>query len=422
MLAPLLLASLTISVVAQAAPQPPAQLRVHRTGFYELHTDVTEIEAREAAVRMDAIAAEYLRQTRELKKAPPPPYMQFKFFRRIEDYEAAGGTAGSGGQFDSRSGVLMAVAGNQTDARTWHRVQHEAFHQFAHHTLGTELPPWLNEGLAEYFAESAFTGDSMVTGLVPEHRRARIIAAIEAKEFMPLERMMLMSSEQWNRLLVRDNYDQAWSLVVYLLHGENGAYAGRFNEFLGLCSQGHNWQNAWRQSFGSINGLERGWLRWWVQLPQNPAAQAYRQATTRTLTSFWARAVSQGQAIRSFEDFRRLGSAGQLAFDDRQWLPPSLLHQALDEAQALVDEGGAWLIRPVAPTVIQRDGQQGIAAAPRGGDEQELVLLMPDGTAYRGRFASQRRRVSAVEVLVERLPADLLSEFEKLVNRRVGGR
>ena len=407
-------------MVVQAAPQPPAQLRVHRTGFYELYTDVSETEAREAAVRMDAIATEYLRQTAKLKKAPPPPYMQFKFFRRIEDYEAAGGTPGSGGQFDRRTGVLMAVAGQQTDARTWHRVQHEAFHQFAHHTLGGELPPWLSEGLAEYFAESVFTGDSMVTGLVPENRRGRITATIDTKQFMPLERMLLMTSEQWNRELIRDNYDQAWSLVVYLLHGDNGAHAGSFNEFLVLCSQGHNWQNAWRQTFGSMQGLERGWARWWRQLPQDPTAQGYCQATARMLTSFWARAVSQGQAIRSFEELRRLGVAGQLAFDDRQWLPPSLLAQALDEAQALADEGGAWLVRPVAPRTIQRDGRPGISAAPRGGDQEELVLLMPDGMAYRGRFVVQQRRVAGVEVLVERLPADLLTEFEKLGNRPSG--
>lgn len=416
--ASLVLLAFCATQAGQAAPQPPAQLRIHRTGFYELHTDVSEIEAREAAVRMDAMAVEYLRQTNELKKAPPPPYMQFKFFRRIEDYEAAGGTPGSGGQFDRRTGVLMAVAGQQTDARTWHRVQHEAFHQFAHHTLGTELPPWLSEGLAEYFAESVFTGDSLVVGMIPEARRSRIVSAMSDDQFMPLERMMLMTSDEWNRELIRDNYDQAWSLVFYLLHGDNGAQSPKFRDFLVLCSQGHTWQSAWRQTLGSIDGLERAWLRWWRQLPQDPTAQRYRQATARMLTSFWARAVSQGQTIRSFEDFRRLGLSGQLAFDDRQWLPPALLEQALKEAAAAVDEGGAWVIRQVAPRSIQRDGRPSISAVPLGGDEQELVLVTRDGMAYRGRFIVQQRRVAAVEVLVERRPLDLLSEFEKLDNPR----
>lgn len=400
----------------QAAPQPPARLRIVRTGFYELHTDVSEIEAREAAVRMDAIAVEFLRQTNDLKRSPPPPFMQFKLFRRIEDYEAAGGTPGSGGQFDQRTGELMAVAGQQLNARTWHRVQHEAFHQFAHHTLGTELPPWLSEGLAEYFAESAFTGDALVNALIPEKRRQRVVAAMDG-EFVAIERMMFMTADQWNEDLARRNYDQAWSLVLYLLHGDNGRHAAQFNQFLLLCSQGRGWQQAWKETFGTIEGLERGWVKWWRQLPENPTQQGYREATARTLTSFWARAAAQGQAIRDFDDFVRLGEAGQLAFDDRQWLPPSLLKQALDDAALCVEDGGAWTIRRIVPRTIQREGRPGISAIARGGDEEELVLLMPDGTAYRGRFAVDQRRVSAVQVFVERLPEDLLGEFEKLLDR-----
>ncbi len=408
-------------VEAGVAQQPtsgrPPRLRLHRTGFYELHTDVSELEAREAAVRMDAIAGELMRMTQHLNKKPPP-FMPFHLYRRIEDYEAAGGTPGSGGQYNRRSGTLMAVAGQRLDERTWHRVQHEAFHQFAHHTLGSELPPWLNEGLAEYFAEFVFTGDAFVGGLVPPHRRDRIVASLEAGSFVPLDRMFALTHDQWNQHLARDNYDQAWSLVVFLMHGDDGRYRERFEQFLVLCSQGRGFQQAWRATFGNIDGLERAWARWWTNLPAEPTAHGYRLATARTLSSFWARAVAQGQTIRDFDDFVRLGRSGQLAFDDRQWLPPSLLERALEEADALAEAGGDWSIRRVGQSA-PIPGRPGIAARPRGmaGTFQELVLLMPDGYAFRGRFQAERRQVTAVVVAVERLPEDLLDDFNNLLDR-----
>ena len=53
------------------------------------------------------------------------------------------------------------------DARTWHTVQHEGFHQFAHVVIRGDLPIWVNEGLAEYFGEAVFTGDGFVSGVIP---------------------------------------------------------------------------------------------------------------------------------------------------------------------------------------------------------------------------------------------------------------
>jgi hypothetical protein len=58
----------------------------------------------------------------------------------------------------------------------------------------------------------------------------------------------------------------------------------------------------------------------------------------------------------------------------------------------------------------------------RGSEQEELVLLMPDGTAYRGRYVLDQRRIAGVQVFIEHLPEDLLGEFEKLLNRRPAAR
>ena len=45
--------------------------------------------------------------------------------------------------------------------------------KFAHATIGHKLPPWLDEGLAEYFGEAIFTGDGYVDGAIPPWRAKR---------------------------------------------------------------------------------------------------------------------------------------------------------------------------------------------------------------------------------------------------------
>ena len=72
-----------------------------------------------------------------------------------------------GGRLRSEYKSLMAIAGEDTQRQTWHVVQHEGFHQFAHFVIRGELPTWLNEGIAEYFGESVFTGDGFVSGVIP---------------------------------------------------------------------------------------------------------------------------------------------------------------------------------------------------------------------------------------------------------------
>jgi len=111
-------------------------------------------------------------------------------------------------------------------------VQHEGFHQFAHAVIRGELPPWVNEGIAEYFGESIFTGDAFVTGIIPPFRLKRVQSEIQTNRFKSVKSMMLLSHQQWNSEMEIENYDQAWSMVHFLAQGENGRYQTAFVNFM----------------------------------------------------------------------------------------------------------------------------------------------------------------------------------------------
>jgi len=211
------LAALTLSLKAPAADPAGATIigmKKYESRYYVIHTDLDPDDAREAYVRMDAMAEEYHRRTkgfgRTIRRKLP-----FYLFRTREDYYLAGGKIGSAGMFvvHPRESKLMAFAGKKLSPYTWHVIQHEAFHQFAFAAISHRLPVWVNEGLAEYFGHGIFTGDDFITGIVPPGRLERLKDAIKSEKLKPFRKIMSLSHLEWSVSMSMYNYDQALSLI-----------------------------------------------------------------------------------------------------------------------------------------------------------------------------------------------------------------
>jgi hypothetical protein len=273
--------------------------------------------------------------------------MPFYLFRSKDDYLAAGGLPNSAGMYIS-DGRLLALGGDHLDDRTWHVVQHEGFHQFAAAVIRGDLPPWLNEGLAEYFGEALFTGDGFISGVIPNWRMQRVRSEIATdtpdKKFTPLDRFMQITHDQWNSDITVRNYDQAWSLVQFLAHADNGRYQQSFSKLMIALSKNKPFPEAWRSTIGSTTGLEDRWQQYWSHLPDDPTRDLYIQATVARLTSFLARAASQRQSFPDFESFLSNARTASLKSSPEQWLPPELLTQAITDADDLQKSGATLLL------------------------------------------------------------------------------
>ncbi|MHC4917860.1 MAG: DUF1570 domain-containing protein, partial [Planctomycetota bacterium] len=382
------LATLAWSLIAPAAtPQAGTgatapRMKTYESRYYIIHTDLDVDAAREAYVRMDAMAEEYHRRTRGFggtvrRKLP------FYLFRTREDYYKAGGTVGSAGVFmlRHRGSRLMAFAGKKPSRRTWHVIQHEGFHQFAHAAIRGRFPAWVNEGLAEYFGEAVFTGDAFVTGIVPPRRLARLKRTINAKKTKPFRKIMSMTYKQWSAKLSMGNYDQAWSMIHFLVHAREGGYAKALSGFISNISRGSSYERAWVRSFGrDIEAFEKKYRQWWLAQPKNPSADTYARAVASTMTSFFARAFSQRQSFKSAEGFFKSARAGELKSHKLDWLPPGLLAENLPKATGL----GKWSIetpRRMLPRLVCRlkDGRRlvGTFAVTSGRARRVNVKLLP---------------------------------------------
>jgi hypothetical protein len=364
------------------APATASGMRAYETRYYVIHTDLGRDAAREAELRMTRMAEEYRRRTRDFS-GEIRTKLPFYLFKDEADYHAAGGHANSAGEYDPNTQTLMAFAGGpQPNLATWYTVQHEGFHQFADHVIGRNLPIWANEGLAEYFGESLFTGDGFVPGVAPPWRVKRVRESLKAGKFARLDEILGMAHKEWNERLSTTNYDHVWSLVQFLVHGDNGARRQRFAAFVQEASgDGDNEPvAAFERHVGPLKDVEAAWRTYWTNLPDSAAADLYAEATLRTLTSVLARATARRQRFDSFESFLTAAENGELKSSESDWLPPGLLTDALTRATELQKGGGRFTIVPDAPR------------------PPKIVYVGKDGGQMAGRFTLKGARVDQVTV------------------------
>ena len=306
--------------------------------YYIIYSDLPPHRVREAELRMTRMAEAYHERTKDFSGAIQQK-LPFYLFTNEQDYLDAGGLKDSAGIFDRSSQVLMAIAGEKPSVETWHTIQHEGFHQFAAAVIGGNLPIWVNEGLAEYFGEGIFTGDGFVTGIVPDWRLRRIKMELVAQKFRPVDEMMKLGHTEWNDAMSVVNYDQAWSMVHFLAHAQNGKYQRAFVGFMKDIGAHTDAGKAWEENFGSGSGFEEKWRDYWQTMPAGATADAYARATVQTLAGALGRAYTKKQQFDSLEALIKAITSGTLKFDPQDWLPASVFDVALENL-AQLQKGG----------------------------------------------------------------------------------
>lgn len=389
----ILLSLLVVTAFAPVAhaqnkkPVLPADMRTFQTPYYIMHTDLDDEGAREAYIRMTKMFEEYKRRTAgfsgDIREKFP-----FYLFKDSKDYYAAGAPSGSAGVFmrDMSGARLMAIAGEKTTRTTWHVVQHEGFHQFAAAVIRGDLPPWVNEGLAEYFGESIFTGDGFVTGVAPPNRVRRIQAQIKDEKFKSFRDMLVLTQKEWNDGLAMSNYDQAWAMTHFLAHGENNRYQKHFVTFMNQLGKGRPYTEAFVDVFGrDVDAFEKRFKDWWLAQPLSLTQHLADRAVVQTLTSYLARGQASGQTFADAPAFFKAAEAGEIKVSKDDWLPPALLAQALKDSAKYREE---------------------FELSVQKGRLPQLIRTEADGTKYRGVFDLNGARVrSATCEIVEPVPA-----------------
>jgi hypothetical protein len=365
---------------AKAADPVSAPMKVYASPYYDIHTDLEPNLVREAYARMTAMAEEYHERTKGFA-GKITAKLPFYLFSDKEDYLREGGPKGSAGVFTG--GKLMAMATPDMRGYVWKVVQHEGFHQFAHKVMTENLPVWLDEGLAEYFAEGIWTGDGMVTGIINPGRLERVQQLIKDGNLLTFAAMMDMSRTVWNDAMASRNYDQAWSMVHFLVNGDGGKYCQAFSDFINDLTRGAAAKQAFTNRFGRDDKAFRArYEQWWAAQPPDGSLDLFAQAQTAILTSFLARAQYQKMKFDTADEFLNAVRDGNVQVDGekhpRLWLPAAL---------------GATAAR-----VASRLGTMTLEYAP----VPRLTMKRPEGLIIRGTFTLSGDQRPVVKVTVEK--------------------
>jgi hypothetical protein len=281
-----LTALLLLAATAAAQTRPTAQLpwmqraRGGKSTYYTIRTDLPPAEARELADHLDRMYVQYSQRMASLPKQVPEKLNVLIFSDRNEYQSTLWNrfnvdSAGTGGVFFSNQhGTALAFwTGGLSRSRVRHVLQHEGFHQFAWSRFRGNLPPWTNEGLAEFFGEAAMVGNRLVIGQSKPRVLEAVKDAIERGTFIPFREMLTMDSARWRVALqegtAATQYHQAWSMVHFLVYapdektGKPGKYVGAFETYLRKLNSGVAYEDAFVQAFGKdsnvIEAFEKRW-------------------------------------------------------------------------------------------------------------------------------------------------------------------
>lgn len=166
--------------------------------------------------------------------------------------------------FDPQQEALIVNAAGGYDPST---LVHEAVHQFLWATgagrkgARTQIPGWLDEGLAEYFTGGIAGGKGRISvgpgGILMHHFRQHATA----EDPYDLSRVLAFGSDDFggsSGLALK--YAQSYTLVHFCLHGQNGAHRQGFFDFLRACWEGKSSMTDFKRAIGvRERDLEDAW-------------------------------------------------------------------------------------------------------------------------------------------------------------------
>jgi len=190
-----------------------------------IFSDAAPERTAELARQIETFRAALLRLGTDLEARSPVPTVVF-IFKDQEHYRPYRLRTDIAGFFvKHRDGNSIAVNAGVTGGDPWQVVFHEYLHFFLNNNF-TDIPLWLDEGMAETFSTFALQGTSAHLGAPLDHHRDWLAH----NPLMPLDQLFAIDTgsrdyQEGSRL--GTFYAESWALVHLLAFG-NGGEGGSF--------------------------------------------------------------------------------------------------------------------------------------------------------------------------------------------------
>ena len=228
-----------------------------RSKNFQLVGDASEKDIRGAATKLEQFREMFRQSFTDVNFNSPVPVnvVVFESDESLRDFrppnEDGKKTDSAAGYFqsgDTANYIVLSVA----DVKTldYRAIFHEYIHFLVNENLGrSNVQPWFNEGLAEYYETFQIENDRQATfdSLRDDH-----LLLLQQNKLIPFEAFF---DTDYYSLRKQGNhgaglfYAQAWALMHYLMQSNNGARSSQLNKFTQLVLNGKNQKYAFAEAF-----------------------------------------------------------------------------------------------------------------------------------------------------------------------------
>jgi hypothetical protein len=235
-----------------------------RSPHFRVVSDADAGEARLVAKELEKIRSVY-QSVVGPDDEPPDPILVFAS-ADAEGFEALlpakwreeGGRIWAGLFLEAPSGYALLLRLDLRGDLRFRTVYHEYFHHLTRRAIG-RLPPWLNEGLADYWATIDIRDEEVLVGR-PDYD---YLALLKRKAPLPLETLFAAGSDSPHYRREEKMtlfYAQSWALTHFLQSDE--ARRRALTAYVSRLGGGADPLQAARETFGDLEKLEEDLRRY----------------------------------------------------------------------------------------------------------------------------------------------------------------
>jgi tetratricopeptide (TPR) repeat protein len=228
-----------------------------RSKNFRLVGNASEKDIRGVAIRLEQFRESFRQFFTEVNfnAAVPVNVVVFKSDESLPNFrplnEDGKKTDSAAGYFQSGDAAnYIALSVNDKKTPDYRQIFHEYVHSLINDKLGrSNIQPWFNEGLAEYYETFQIENDRQAT--LGGWREDHLLLLRESK-LIPFEAFF---ETDYYSLRRQGNhgagifYAQAWALTHYLMHADSGARTSQLNKYTQLVLSGKSHRYAFTEAF-----------------------------------------------------------------------------------------------------------------------------------------------------------------------------
>ncbi|HEV8158602.1 MAG TPA: DUF1570 domain-containing protein, partial [Pyrinomonadaceae bacterium] len=228
-----------------------------RSKNFQLVGNAAEKDIRRVAVKLEQFRETFRQLFTKVNFSSPVPtnVIVFKNDKSFRDFKPVGDdgkrTDWVAGYFLGGEDINYIVLSTEGEkSLTYRTIFHEYVHYLVDNDIGrSNVPPWFNEGLAEYYEMFEIENDQKVTlGALNQNH----LLLLQQNKLIPFETFFNVDNYSLQRQGHNSAglfYAQAWALMHFLMQGNNGARSQQLNKFTVLVLNGKTPKEAFTEAF-----------------------------------------------------------------------------------------------------------------------------------------------------------------------------